>query len=163
MSERLYVLLPDTTAAERVVDALRAAGVDETALHAVARHDPHTDLPEAGLLDTTEVAPAAGRGAAAGAAVGVVAGLTAMVFPPLGLAIGGGAVAATGLAGAGFGAWVASMIGISEESDVVAECHDAIAAGQVLLLIDTDDEDAADIEHTIRQAHPRATPQRAER
>ena len=156
MSERLYVLLADTAVAERVVDALRAEDVADEALHAVARHDPEHDLPEAGLWEATDVGPATGRGAVAGGVTGAVAGLAALAFPPLGIVIGGGAVAAGGLAGAGLGAWVASMIGVSESADEVAAYDAAIADGAVLLMVDCEPARCDTVRGAIQQQAPTA-------
>lgn len=154
MSQRYHALLPDADAAETLVGDLRALGLDDTELHAVARYDPAHDLPEAGIFETTALAPAAGRGAAAGAASGLIAGLAALAFPPLGIVIGGGTVAATGLAGAGFGAWVAGMIGVSESADEIVEYEHAVAEGQVLLLIDVPDDRRAAVCAALASDHP---------
>ena len=163
MSVRVYVLLDDGAIAERVVEALRAQGVADEALHAVARHDPEHELPEAGLWEATDIGPAAGRGAMAGGVTGAVAGLAALAFPPLGIVIGGGAVAAGGLAGAGLGAWVASMIGVSESSTEVEDYDAAIQNGAVLLMIDCDDEHRAAIAETIHGIAPAAEVRQAPR
>ena len=163
MSVRVYVLLDDGAIAERVVEALRAQGVADEALHAVARHDPEHELPEAGLWEATDIGPAAGRGAVAGGVAGAVAGLAALAFPPLGIVIGGGAVAASGLAGAGLGAWVASMIGVSESSAEVEGYDAAIRNGAVLLMIDCDDAHQMMIAETIHEIAPGAAVREAPR
>ncbi len=163
MSVRVYVLLDDGAIAERVVEALRAQGVADEALHAVARHDPEHELPEAGLWEATDIGPAAGRGAMAGGVAGAVAGLAALAFPPLGIVIGGGAVAASGLAGAGLGAWVASMIGVSESSAEVEGYDAAIKNGAVLLMIDCDEGDHNTTAEAIHDIAPTAEVREAPR
>ncbi|RJS91397.1 DUF1269 domain-containing protein [Salinisphaera sp. Q1T1-3] len=161
MTNRLHVLLADTAIAERTVMALREQGIADEALHAVARHDPDHPLPDAGLLETTDIAGASGRGAMAGAATGALAGMAALVFPPLGLILGGAGVAASTLAGAGVGAWIASMIGVSESSDTVAAYEQAIADGQVLLLIDVPDDQQAALIERLEEIAPDADVQDA--
>lgn len=157
MERRLHFLLPDINTTHQVVDKLLLARVAEDKMYVIARHAADTsDLPEAGLTETSDIAGSAQRGAAAGAVTGVLAGLAAVVFPPAGIAIGGGAVAATGLAGAGFGAWVSSMIGIRHDNAQVTEYENAIEKGQVLMMVDVEAERVEEIEKTIRDNYPQA-------
>lgn len=157
MSHRLYGLLPDVDTAHRAVATLREAGLDEAALHVVARPGQAMgDPPEAGLLETSDLASSAGRGAAAGAATGVLAGLAALVFPPAGLVIGGGMVAATTAAGAGFGPWASSMIGISRDSDQMTAFESALDAGQILLMADGPTARTDELSRLIEAQHPYA-------
>ncbi|MES1927043.1 DUF1269 domain-containing protein [Salinisphaera sp. T31B1] len=157
MSRRLYFLLPEVETAHQVVDELLLARVPEDHMYVVASHDTDTaDLPSAGVGQTTDLAGSAGRGAAAGAVTGVLAGLAAMAFPPAGIVIGGGAVAATGVAGAGFGAWASSMIGIRHDHPQVGEYEQAIKQGRVLMMVDVPAEDVERIEAVVRNNHPEA-------
>jgi hypothetical protein len=83
-----------------------------------------------------------------------VAGLAAMAFPPAGLAIGGGLVAATGLVGAGFGAWASSMIGIRHDNAQIETYEKALENGQVLVMLDVASERVDEIERVIQEAAP---------
>lgn len=155
MSRRLYGLLSDVDTAHSVVEALRQAGLEDEAIHVVARPGQALgDLPEAGLLETSDLIPAAGRGAAAGALTGAIAGLGALIFPPAGLIIGGGVVAASTVAGAGFGAWMSSMIGISRDSEHVATFESALDNGQILLMVDVATDRFDDMADRIRRQYP---------
>jgi len=157
MKRRLYFLLPDIETARKVVEKLLLARVTEHDMYVVAREDAHTrDLPEAGVGQTSDLAASAERGVAAGGVTGVLAGLTAMAFPPAGIAIGGGIVAATGLAGAGFGAWMSSMIGIRHNNARIQEYEQAIADGQVLMMVDIPKDRIDEIEHTVKDNYPKA-------
>lgn len=157
MKRRLYFLLPDIETTRQVVDKLLLARIPEHDMYVVAHEAEHTqDLPEAGVAQTSDLAGSAERGAAAGGVTGVLAGLTAMVFPPAGIAIGGGIVAATGLAGAGFGAWMSSMIGIRHNNARIQDYEQAIADGQVLMMVDVARDRVDEIEHTIKDNHPKA-------
>jgi uncharacterized membrane protein len=155
MARRLYFLLPDTHTAHKVVDTLQQADVSEEDMAVVARNETETrDLPEPGVAEKSDLVGSAERGAAAGGVTGVLAGLTAMVFPPAGLAIGGGLVAATGLVGAGFGAWASSMIGIRHDNSQIEDYENAIQQGQVLMMVDVEAERVDEIERVIKQAAP---------
>ena len=154
---RLHFLLPNIETTHKVVEKLLLARVTEDQMYVIARHDADTaDLPEAGLAEKSDIAGSAQRGAVAGAVTGVVAGLAAMVFPPAGIAIGGGAVAAGGLGGAGFGAWVSSMIGIRHDSSEVKAYEDAIENGQVLMMVDIAGDRVDEIEQTVKASYPEA-------
>jgi hypothetical protein len=62
--------------------------------------------------DISDLVPALQRGTAAGGAAGLLAGVAAVTFPPAGLTLGGGALLGLTAFGAGFGAWMSSMVGI---------------------------------------------------
>jgi len=154
---RLHFLLPNIETTHKVVEKLLLARIQEDQMYVIARHDADTsDLPKAGLAETSDIAGSAQRGAAAGAVTGVVAGLAAMIFPPAGIAIGGGAIAAGGLAGAGFGAWVSSMIGIRHDSSEVQDYEKAIESGQVLMMVDVAGDRIDEIEQTVKAGYPEA-------
>ena len=155
MQRRLYFLLPDIDTAHQVVDTLKRNKVSEDDMSVVARDETQTrDLPEPSVTETSDLVVSAERGAAAGGVTGVVAGLAAMAFPPAGLAIGGGLVAATGVAGAGFGAWASSMIGIRHDNSQIEAYENAIEQGQVLMMVDAEAERVAEMERVIREAAP---------
>ena len=140
-----------------MVDHLKQNDVAEDDMSVVARDSVQTsDLPQADVTETSDLVGSAERGAAAGGVTGVVAGLAAVAFPPAGLAIGGGLVAATGLAGAGFGAWASSMIGIRHDNSQIETYEKALENGQVLFMVDVAAERVDEIEGVIQQAAPSA-------
>ena len=116
---RLYFLVPDTASAKVIVDELLLARIEERHMH-IAASDHHAlteeSLPEANLLQESDFVPAVERGLAIGGATGILAGIAAVAIPGVGLALGGGAILGIGLAGAGLGAWVSGMIGVSVAS-----------------------------------------------
>ena len=157
MQRRLYFLLSDIDTAHQVVDKLKQANVSEDDMSVVTRDETETrDLPEPSVAESSDLVGSAGRGAAAGGVTGVVAGLTAMAFPPAGLAIGGGLVAATGVAGAGFGAWASSMIGIRHDNSQIEAYENAIQKGQVLMMVDAESGRVEEVERAIHEAAPNA-------
>ena len=156
---RLYFLIPDTDSAKVIVDELLLARIEERHIHiAAADHHALTEahLPEANLLQESDFVPAVERGLAVGGATGVLAGIAAVVIPGVGLALGGGAILGIGLAGAGVGAWVSSMIGISTPSSRLTEFEKAIEAGQLLMMVDVPKERVDDISTLVRSHHPEA-------
>ncbi len=136
---RLYFLIPTIDSAKTIVDELLLARVEQRHMH-IAAADHHAlveaHLPEAGLLQESDFVPAVERGLAIGGATGILAGIAAVAIPGVGLALGGGAILGIGLAGAGVGAWLSSMIGISAPSSRLTEFEEAIKQGSLLMMVD---------------------------
>ncbi len=154
---RLYFLLPDVPTAKKIVDELLLAHIDYRHIHLLGREGiPLEDLPEATLAERSDIVPALQRGVAAGAATGMLAGLVAMVFPPAGLTIAGGALAAITLAGAGFGAWMATMVGVDLPNSRLERFQDAIKEGQLLMMVDLPRARVDEVEALVKSHHPDA-------
>jgi len=153
--KRLYFLLPDISMAKSIVDGLLLARIEEQHIHIIAKEGiPLDDLPEASLLQKSDLIPALERGAALGGVTGVLAGLFAVSFPPAGIVLGGGALLGITLAGAGIGAWLSSMIGVDLENTQLKAFEDAIHQGQILILVDVEKDRAADITKLVQIIHP---------
>ncbi|UCC55288.1 MAG: DUF1269 domain-containing protein [Gammaproteobacteria bacterium] len=156
---RLYFLIPGVDSAKKIVDELLLARIEERHIHiAAADHHALTEanLPEANLLQESDFIPAVERGLAIGGATGALAGIAAVVIPGVGLALGGGAILGIGLAGAGVGAWLSSMIGISAPSSRLKDFEDAIASGELLMMVDVPKGRVDEITELVRQHHPEA-------
>jgi hypothetical protein len=156
---RLYFLIPDVESAKTIVDELLLARIEERHMHiAAADHHALTEahLPEAGLLQESDFVPAVERGVAIGGATGILAGIAAVALPGVGLALGGGAILGIGLAGAGVGAWLSSMIGISAPSTRLKEFESAIAKGSLLMMVDVPKTRVEEITDLVKKHHPEA-------
>jgi hypothetical protein len=154
---RIYFLVPNIETARKVVDELLLARIEERHIHLVAEEGtPMQDLPEATFLQKTDFVPALERGIAIGGATGVLAGLAAITFPPAGLILGGGAVLAIALAGAGVGAWISSMIGAAIPNSRIKEFEKAVAQGEVLMLVDVPKAKVEQVEAMVKEHHPDA-------
>ncbi|HET6397879.1 MAG TPA: hypothetical protein VFF91_13715, partial [Pseudoxanthomonas sp.] len=81
------------------------------------------------------------RGAAGGGAVGLVAGLVAVAVPALGITLAGAGLLTA--VGALVGSWSSALFGATVPDPVRRRFEDAIASGQILLVVDADDEKAA--------------------
>lgn len=154
---RIYFLVPTVTSARAIVDELLLARVEQRHIHVVAREGtPMEDLPEAGVAQSSDLIPAIEKGVAAGGLSGLLAGALAVTFPPAGLVLGGGAVLGLAAFGAGFGAWMASMVGIGLPSGRLEKFQGAIEAGELLMMIDVPRERVEEIEALVRSHHPEA-------
>ncbi len=151
---RIYFLVPDVVVARQLVDELLLARIEERNINVIAKAGtPLEDLPEAGLKEKSDLVKAAQRGAAIGGATGLLAGLVAVTVPPAGLVLGGGAVLATTLFGAGFGAWASSLIGVSVPNSELKRFEQAVEAGQLLMLVDVPKGRVDEIASLVKRHH----------
>lgn len=160
---RIYFLVPDINVTKKIVDELLLARVEEKHIHVIAkRGTPLEDLPEANLLQKSDFVPAVEQGIALGGATGLLAGLVAVALPPASTVIAGGVLLATGLAGAGVGAWLSGMVGMSIGNRRIKEFEDAIEAGEFLVLADVAPDRVNEIEALIKQHIPQVEVEQTE-
>jgi hypothetical protein len=154
---RLYFLVPNVDSARKINDELLLARIDERHIHVIAKEGtPMEDLPEAKLAQRSDVVPALERGITIGGATGIVAGIIAVTFPPAGLALGGGAILGIGLAGAGFGALMSTMIGVDVSNTRIQKFQDAIQKGELLMMVDVPKTRVDEIDDLVKKHHPEA-------
>ncbi len=157
MNRRIYFLIPDVKTARTIVDELLLARIEWRHIHVLARQGIELeDLPEATLAQKSDLLPALARGAAAGGVSGMLAGLVAMAFPPAGLTIAGGAVVAMTLAGAGFGSWMSTMIGVDVPNTRIKQFQHAVEHGQLLMMVDVPAPRVEEIESLVKRHHQEA-------
>ena len=154
---RLYFLVPTVASAKMINDELLLARVEERHIHVIAKEGTEMeDLPEATLAQKSDVIPALERGIAIGGVGGVLAGVVAVTFPPAGLALGGGAILATGLAGVGLGSLMSTMIGLDVPNSRIEKFQDAIESGELLMMVDVPKNRVDEIDELVKKHHPEA-------
>lgn len=156
MTTRLYFLVPDEATGRVIVDELRDRGVAEERIQAVAhrRSYPLEGLPEAGITERTDIVNAAKKGVSLGGTAGLVAGLVAATFPPSGFVIAGGAlVGGLTAAGAAIGTWSATLVGVGATNEELKAFEDALDRGEILMLVDVDDDRVDEVETLVRSHH----------
>ena len=140
------------------MDDLLLARIQEQHIHFVAREGTDlTGLHEANILQTSDVVRAAQAGLVIGGACGAVLGaLVAVYFPIIGDQPQWGIAAVLAMAGAVFGAWSASLIGVSTPSHRLERFTKAIDEGQILLMVDVPRSRVDEIEQRLQALHPEA-------
>lgn len=158
MRRRIYWLLPDVTSARRVMDDLLLARVEARHLHFIARDDIDlADLPNANVLQSSDIVRSAQLGLVVGGLGGAVLGIVAGLFFPMEGAISQlGLAAVLAVLGALFGAWASSLIGASVPSHRLERFAHAIGEGQILLLADVPRGRVDDVERRLAAQHPEA-------
>jgi len=155
---RLYFLLPDKDTTRTVVTELEDAGIPHGHLHAVASITQDLeDLPEANVWQKTEMGHGLELGVSLGGMAGLLGGLLAVVFPPTGLVLGGGALIATTVAGAGVGGVVSALMASHDHNHSLDSFQQAIEQGEILLLVDVPKTRVDEIKSLILQHHPDAS------
>jgi hypothetical protein len=162
--KRIYFLVPHIDVAKKIVDELLVARIEERHIHILAkRGTPLGDLPEASFLQKSDFIPAMERGLALGGTVGTLAGLAAVALGPFSLVVaGGGIVLASGLAGAGVGAWLSGMVGLNVGNTRLKSFEEAIERGELLMMIDVPRERVQQITEMVKTHHPEAHPEGTE-
>ncbi|TKC89482.1 DUF1269 domain-containing protein [Trinickia terrae] len=154
---RVYFLLPTPQCAQSIVTELLLQRIEWRHIHVVANHNVVLDgLPAATLAQRSDLLPSLARGTAVGCATGMLMGLIALVFPPEGLPIAGGAVVTITLSGAGMGAWAASMIGVDVPNTRLKRFEEGIGRGELLMMIDIPKDRVHEIEDLIKLHHAEA-------
>ena len=151
---RLYFLFPDAGHARRVTRELNQAGVDEQHIHAVAREG--VDLSALPAATVRQRQDAAGRIEAVAwnsnlvlFAAAAVALLASLFLQSLWLAIGALVLMSATFLG---GAWFALRV-----PDVhLDEFREAIAHGEIVLMVDVPPKRVAEIEDLVHRRHPEA-------
>lgn len=157
MRRRLYFMVPDVASARQIRDELLLARIEDGHIHVLARDGvPLPGLHEASILQKTDFVHGAETGLAVGGGIGIIAGLVAVVFPPVGVDLQLVTILLTALIGAAFGAWVASMVASAIPNSRLKTFESAIAAGRILMMVDTPSGRVDEIKKLIAAYHPEA-------
>jgi hypothetical protein len=157
MTKRLYFMLPDTQTCYRVVKELKEAKIPERHMHAIADAEQLLEgLPKASTLQKSELLHGLEAGLGVGGTAGLLGGLLTITFPPAGLALGGGVMLATALAGAGFGALVSGLVANDIPNYKVQAFEKEIYAGKILLIVDVPRKKTIMFINMIRAHYPEA-------
>ncbi len=153
---RIYFLVPEIETTKKIVDELLLARIEERHIHVLSRRGTDLEsLPEATFLQKTDFLPALEQGVSLGAATGLLCGLVALALPT-GLVLGGGAIFAITLAGAGMGGLMSSMVGSSIGNRRIEKFQAAMEKGEFLVLIDVPRGRVEEIEAIVKKHHPEA-------
>lgn len=160
---RIYFIVPSTEVARTIVNELLVARVDEKHMHILAKRgtDMH-ELPEASVMQKSDFVPAVQRGLALGGVMGTLAGLIGIAVAPGAAVIAGGVILGSSLAGAGVGAWLSGMVGLSVGNTRHKQFEVAIENGALLMMIDVPISRVEEITDLVKKHHPEAEPEGTE-
>ena len=163
MRRRLYYVLPDVASARKAMDDLLLARIEERHIHFHAKDGtPMDGLHEASVLQKTDMVHGAQIGLVLGALLGVGAGvLSTASGSPLQLVHAGPGwqivtIIGTGILGALFGIWVASMVGSQVPSSRLKKFEPLIDGGKILLMVDVREHSVEEVKAVFGRNHPEA-------
>ena len=157
MRRRLYFVLPDVASARSMLNEMLLARIECKHIHFLSQRDTlPADLPEANVLQKTDVVHGAQMGVAIGAVVGAVAGGLIVLFPPEGITLKLITVLFVAIGGAVFGAWASSMVASSVPNSRLKAFERDIAAGKVLMMVDVPMRRVQEICELVSRRHPEA-------
>lgn len=152
--KRLCFLSPDVAHARKVVADLQQEGIEDRHIYVLAKSGTELEgLPDSGPEDN-DFLPAFERGVALGGATGLFLGLLAIVFPPSGLVVGGGAALLIGAMGASVGGLLTGMAGASFHSSRLEAFESEIERGKILVMVDAPTGRIAPINQMIKRHDP---------
>ena len=157
MRRRLYFVLPDIECARAMLNDLLLARIECRHIHFLSRRDSlPDDLPQANVLQKTDIVHGAQMGIGIGGIVGAVAGALLVFFPPEGATLALMTVLLVALGGAAFGAWVSSMVASSVPNSRLKQFERDMEAGKVLMMVDVPMRQTQEVCDAISKRHPEA-------
>lgn len=153
MRHRLYYLLPDMESARRTLDDLLLNRIEQRHIHflSVGVALPE-DMPEATIMQKTDVVHGAELGMVVGAALGMALG--AMLVMYFDLSSPPAVVIGTTLLGLFFGGWAASLVAAALPNSRLKAFYPEIEKGKVLLMADVPARKVEQIEKVLADRHP---------
>lgn len=158
MKRRLYFLIPDITNAKIVHNELLLARIEERNMHVLAKDDISLkDLPEASLLEKSDVIHGLQLGFVLGGFIGI---LLAVTCYKLGLIVPGWETISMGgiiFGGSFLGAWTSSMVAINLQNTHLKEFMSDVNSGKILYMVDVPVHRVDEISSLVHTKHPEAT------
>lgn len=157
MRRRLYFLLPDGDSARKMLDEMLLARIEVRRIHFLARRGTlPPGLPEATVLQKTDIVHGAQFGVIIGGVAGTVGGLLVVLFPPGEISLQLVTVLIAALLGSLFGAWASSMAASAVPNSRLKAFHADIERGKVLMMVDVPMRRIQEISELVARRHPEA-------
>ena len=157
MKRRLYFVLPTLQSAQTVHNELLLARVEERRMHVIATEDTKLDgLPEASLLQKSDILHGAQLGFIIGGFTGVIMGSLAASMGWIAPGLEVWSVASITVGGAFLGAWASSMVAINIPNTRHKPFMDSINRGSLLFIVDVPASRVEEITDMVRSHHPEA-------
>jgi len=154
---RLYFLLPDIDSARGMLDEMLLARIEERRIHFLAKRGTlPADLPEATVMQKTDIVHGAELGIVIGGVAGTLGGLLVVLFPPGGVSLQLVTVLVAALLGALFGAWVSSMAASAVPNSRLTRFQAGMERGKVLMMVDVPMRRIQEISDLVVRHHPEA-------
>lgn len=158
MKKRLYFVLPDLGSAVQTANDLLLARIEDRHMHFLARRGMSLgQLHEASHFQKSDLRHSVLVGFVAGSGCGFLVGLALYLVKLEGLSLELVTIPIATVLGALFGAWTASMIGISTPNTALKRFDEELGQGRVLLMVDVPTARVEEIQDLVHRRHPEAS------
>jgi hypothetical protein len=157
MRRRLYFVLPDLDSAIRIANDLLLERIEDRHMHFLAKRGMSLGkLHEANYLQKSDFRHSLQIGFMLGGCAGLLIGIYVYVTPPEGVNLQLVTILIATAIGALFGAWAASMIGISTPNTALKRFDAEIKEGRVLLMLDIPKNRVREFQGMVHRKYPEA-------
>ena len=158
MRRRLYFVLPDLGSAIRTGNDLLLARIEDRYMHFLAKRGMSLGkLHAANYFQKSDLRHSMQLGFILGGCLGFLVGIYIYMTPPEGANLQLVTILIATVVGALFGAWTASMIGISTPNTALKRFEAEIGEGRVLLMVDVPKDRVEEIQELVHRSHPEAS------
>lgn len=158
MKRRLFFMLPSVASARSMLDELLLARVEERNMHFYAKEGTlPCDMPEANLVQKSDLINGVETGMMIGACSGLIAGSLFMMFPPDSFFLIAMLYLSSISIGAVLGSWISAVSSANIPNSKLIRFKDGISKGQVLLMIDVPLSRVREIQKIISNKNPKAS------
>lgn len=156
MRHRLFYVFPDIASARRALDELLLGRIEIRHIRFMTGGTPlPDDMPEASILQKSDIVSGAEQGMAVGAALGLVLGAVIVWYFDLGATSARAtAVVLAGFAGLLFGGWAASLAAAALPNSRLKSFHADLEQGKILMMVDVPARAITRIEGMLAERHP---------
>jgi hypothetical protein len=160
MKQRLYFVLPNQLSAKAIERELLLARVGPDSFGYLARSATALGyLPQAGLLQNSDLVHGIRDGLLSGAVTGAAVGLL-LYF--MGVQAEPGVMLGMALIGASFGSWAASLVAVSVPNRQLKAFEKDLEEGRILLMVDVPKKMVKEVTELITSRLPQADAQGAD-
>lgn len=158
MRKRLYFVLPNLGSAVQTANDMLLTRIEDRHMHFLARRGMSLGkLHEANWFQKSDLRHSLLMGFAVGGCGGLAVGIVLYLLKIEGLNLQLVTIPIAAVLGAFFGAWAASLIGISTPNTMLKRFDREIGEGRVLLMVDVPVGRVEEIQDLVHDRHPEAS------
>jgi len=158
MRRRLYFVLPDLGSAILIANDLLLERIEDRHMHFLAKRGMSLGkLHEANYLQKSDFRHSMQIGFMLGGCAGMLIGIYIYMTPPEGVNLQLVTILIATAIGAVFGAWAASLIGISTPNTALKRFDAEIKEGRVLLMLDIPKDRVREFQGMVHRKYPEAS------
>ena len=157
MIRRMYFMIPNSSLARTIHNELLLSRVAESKMHVIAREDVDLeDLPEANLLQKSDLIHSIQTGIPIGGLTGVLLGALAVSLGAISPGYEGVTIMLTVFAGIFLGAFASTLIAVNVPNTRHRKFEQEVSSGKILFIVDVPVEKVKQITELVTSHHPEA-------